>query len=244
MTDAYRLYYWPMIPGRGELVRLVLEQAGAPYVDVARCTEEEGGGMQALLPFVHGKGPGQPAFAPPILVEGDMVLAQTAAICAYLGERHGLAPDDPRRRAQTLQLQLTVNDVVDEAHDTHHPISAALYYEDQKDAAREAAQHFVRERLSLFLPYFEKVLERNGATWLVGDAVTYADLSLFQLLEGLQYAFPRGFAEVAESTPSLLALRERVRGLPRIAAYLASERRMGFNEHGIFRHYPELDLER
>jgi glutathione S-transferase len=243
MTEAYRLYYWPMIPGRGELVRLVLEQAGAPYVDVARSPEGQGGGMQALMSFVRGENPGQPAYAPPILVDGDWVLAQTAAICAYLGERHGLAPDEPGRRAQTLQLQLTVADVVDEAHDTHHPISAALYYEDQKDAAREAAKHFVQERLPRFLPYFESVIERNGGTWLIGDVVTYADLSLFHLLEGLAYAFPRGFAKAADSTPSLLALRERVRNLPRIAAYLASERRMDFNEHGIFRYYPELDLE-
>jgi glutathione S-transferase len=242
MTDSYEIYYWPMIPGRGEFVRLVLEEAGVPYRDVARLPEKEGGGMEALMPFIRGERPGQPVYAPPILVHGDFVLAQTAAICAYLGERHGLAPDGPQERMQTLQLQLTIADVVDETHNTHHPVSAALYYEDQKEAAREAAKQFLAQRLPRFLPYFERVLERNGGQWLIGDGPSYADLSLFQLLEGLAYAFPRAFAKVTESTPLLLALRQRVASRPRIAAYLASDRRLAFNEDGIFRRYPELDL--
>jgi len=172
-----------------------------------------------------------------------LVLAQTAAICAYVGERHGLAPADPKQRFQTLQLQLTVADVVDEAHNTHHPVSGMLYYEDQKDAAAEAAKQFLDQRLPRFLPYFERVLERSGGPWLMGDAPSYADLSLFQLLEGLAYAFPRGLTKVTRSTPLLLALRSRVEGLPRIAAYLSSSRRLAFNEYGVFRHYPELDLD-
>ena len=241
MTEPYELYYWPMLQGRGEFVRLVLEEAAAPYVDVARLPEEQGGGLEPLLQFVKGERPGQPAYAPPILVAGDLVLAQSGAICAYLGERHGLAPDAPGKRKQALQLQLTVADVVDEAHNTHHPISAALYYEEQKDAAREAARRFVEERVPRFLSYFERVLERSGGPWLLGDALTYPDLSLFQLLEGLAYAFPRGFARGAESTPAILDLAGRVAKRPRVAAYLASERRLPFNEHGVFRHYPELD---
>lgn len=243
MTDSYDLYYWPMLPGRGEFVRLVLEEAGVPYRDVARLPEEEGGGVQALMPFIRGERPGFPPYAPPILVHGDLVLAQAAAICAYLAERHGLAPDDSKKRMQALQLQLTIADVSDEAHDTHHPVSVVLYYEDQKEAAREAARQFLDQRLPRFLSYFERVIERSGGPWLMGDALSYADLSLFQLLEGLAYAFPRGFAKVTESTPGLAALRARVASLPRIAAYLASDRRLGFNEHGVFRHYPELDLD-
>jgi glutathione S-transferase len=242
MTDSYDLYYWPMIPGRGEFVRLVLEEARAPYRDVARLPEAEGGGIEPLMAFMRGERAGQPAYAPPILVRGDLVLAQSAAICAFLGECHGLAPEDPAARMQVLQLQLTVADVVDEAHNTHHPISVELYYEDQEDAAREAAAHFLAERLPRFLSYFERVLEHNGGPWLMGDALSYADLSLFQLLEGLAYAFPRGFARVAASTPGLMAHRDRIAIRPRIAAYLASDRRLGFNEQGIFRHYPELDL--
>ncbi len=242
MSNPYQLYYWPMLPGRGEFVRLVLEQAGVPYDDVARLPESEGGGMQALMPFIRGEAPGQPAYAPPILVHGDVVLAQTAAICAYLGERHELAPKNHAGKMHALQLQLTIADVVDEAHDTHHPVSVALYYEDQKEAAKEASKHFLDERLPRFLPYFERVLEHDGGPWLLGDALSYADLSLFQLLEGLAYAFPRGFAKVTESTPGLVALRARVASLPRIAAYLGSERRLPFNEHGVFRQYPELDL--
>jgi len=244
MTEPYELYYWPMLPGRGELVRLDLEQANAPYVDVARLSEEEGGGIERLMEFIRGERSGQPPYAPPFLVHGDLVLAQTATICAHLGERHALAPADPNQRFQTLQLQLTIADVVDEAHNTHHPVSALLYYEDQKDAAAEAAKQFLDQRLPRFLSYFERVLERNGGRWLIGEALSYADLSLFQLLEGLDYAFPRRLAKVTQSTPLLLALRSRVAGLPRIAAYLASSRRLAFNEYGIFRHYPELDRER
>lgn len=241
MTDPYQLYYWPMLPGRGELVRLVLEEAAAPYVDVARLPEDEGGGLEPLLAFVRGDRPGQPAYAPPILVDGELVLAQTAAICAYLGERHALAPRGSGPLKQALQLQLTVADVADEAHDTHHPISVTLYYEDQKDAALRASKKFLDERLPRFLGYFERVLEQSGGPWLMGDTLTYPDLSLFQLLEGLAYAFPRGFARCAESTPRIVALGDRVRKRPRIAAYLESDRRLGFNEHGLFRHYPELD---
>jgi glutathione S-transferase len=208
---------------------------------MARLSEEEGGGIESLMAFVRGERAGQPAYAPPVLVQGDFVLAQTAAICAFLGQRHGLTPDDPEKRMHVLQLQLTIADVVDEAHDAHHPVSGALYYEQQKDAALEAARHFLDERLTRFLPYFERVLGRNGDEWLVGDAMSYADLSLFQLLEGLAFAFPRGFARVVKSTPSLVALRNSIANRPRIAAYLSSDRRLAFNEHGIFRHYPELD---
>jgi len=242
MTTSYELYYWPMLPGRGECVRLVLEEAGATYIDVARLPEGEGGGVSPLLEFIQGKRPGQPAYAPPILVHGELVLAQSAAICAYLGERHGLAPEAPGRRMQALQLQLTIADVTDEAHNTHHPINSSLYYEDQKDAAREAASHFLEQRLPRFLDYFERVLQTSGGAWLLADGLSYPDLSLFQLVEGLAYAFPNGFAQVTESKPMLLALRDRVAKRPRVAAYLASDRRVAFNEYGVFRHYPELDL--
>lgn len=241
-SEAYDLYYWPMIPGRGEFVRLVLEEAGASYRDVARLPESEGGGMNPLMQFVRGERSGQPPYAPPILVHGDLVLAQTAALCAYLGEHHGLAPDDPGERKQALQLQLSIGDVSDEAHNTHHPVAVSLCYEDQKDAAQRAAKHFVDERLPRFLPYFERVLEQSGGPWLLGNALSYPDLSLFHLLEGLAYAFPNGLARASESTPRILALRDRVAARPRIAAYLASDRRMPFNEHGVFRRYPELDL--
>jgi glutathione S-transferase len=242
MTEPYELYYWPVFPGRGEFVRLVLEEAGARYRDMARLTEAEGGGIEALMTFVRGERPGQPACAPPILVHGKLVLARTATIYAFLGEQHGLVPDDPRKRMQVLQLQLTIGDVVNEAHNAHHPVSLGLYYEDQRDSAREAARHLLDERLARFLSYFERVIDRNGGEWLIGDTLSYADLSLFQLLEGLAYAFPRGFAKVTDSTPRLRSLRNRVAKRPRIAAYLASDRRLAFNELGIFRCYPELDL--
>jgi len=241
MPIPYQLYYWPNIPGRGEFVRLVLEEAAAPYVDVGRQSKDQGGGIEAVIAFYAGKNQGHPVFAPPVLTHGELVLAQTAAICHFLGRRHGLAPRDEAGELHALELQLTIADLVDEVHDTHHPVSAALYYEDQKPAAKRRAAHFVKERLPRFLGYFERVLLAGGGDWLVETSVSHADLSLFQALEGLAYAFPRGFARASEATPRVLALRERVRARPRIAAYLASERRMAFNQEGIFRRYPELD---
>ena len=240
-VDPYELYYWPTIPGRGEFVRLVLEEAGVPYVDVGRRPRKQGGGIEAVIAFYAGRREGHPVFAPPVLVHGDLVLAQTAAICHFLGRRHGLAPDDEAGQAHALELQLTIADLVDEVHDTHHPVSAALYYDDQKPEAKRRAAHFVGERLPRFLGYFERVLRHHGGEALLGTHLSHADLSLFQALEGLAYAFPRAFARAGEATPGVLALRERVRARPRIAAYLASDRRMAFNQEGIFRHYPELD---
>jgi len=239
----YELYYWPHIPGRGEFVRLVLEEAGASYADVARRPREEGGGFEAVLPYYAGENAGHPVLAPPILRHGEFVLAQTAAICDYLGRRHGLTPADPTGASHALELQLTVADLVLEAHDTHHPLGAALYYEDQKPEARRRAEGFTAERVPRFLAYFERVRAHHGGPYLLGAAVCHADLGLFQALEGLAYAFPRAFARAAQDVPELLALRDRVRARPRIAAYLASERRMAFNEEGIFRHYPELDAD-
>ena len=241
MPIPYELYYWPNIPGRGEFVRLVLEAAGAAYVDVGRRTRKTGGGIEAVIAFYAGKTPGHPVFAPPVLKQGELVLAQTAAICHFLGRRHGLAPADEAGEVHALELQLTIADLVDEVHDTHHPLSAALYYEDQKPAAKRRAAHFVKERLPRYLGYFERVLRQGRGDWLVSEDLSHADLSLFQAIEGLAYAFPRAFARASGETPRLLALRERVRARPRIAAYLASDRRLAFNQEGIFRHYPELD---
>jgi glutathione S-transferase len=240
-ATPYSLYYWPGIPGRGEFVRLVLEEAGADYVDVGRLPREQDGGMEAVIAFYAGQHVGHPIFAPPVLVHGDLVLAQTAAICHFLGRRHGLCPRDEAGEMHALELQLTIADLVDEAHDTHHPISAWLYYEDQKREAKLRASHFCEQRIPRFLSYFERVLVHNGGEVLAGASLTHADLSLFQALEGLAYAFPRAFAAACQGAPGVLALRERVRARPRIAAYLASERRMPFNQEGIFRCYPELD---
>jgi glutathione S-transferase len=241
VTTPYELYYWPEIPGRGEFVRLVLEEAGVPYVDVGRQPRAQGGGAEAVLAFYEGRNEGHPVFAPPVLKHGDLVVAQTAAICHFLGRRHGLAPGDEAGDAHALELELTIADLVAEVHDTHHPIASSLHYEDQQEAAKLRATHFVAERLLRFLAYFERVLQCNGGEVLVGASITHADLSLFQVLEGLTYAFPRAYASVSAKTPGVRGLAERVRARPRIAAYLASDRRMPFNQQGIFRHYPELD---
>ena len=233
----YELYYWPEIQGRGEFVRLALEEAGARYVDVAR----HPGGENAMIALMNGRRLARPPFAPPFLKAGRLVIGQTANILLYLGPRHGLVPASDAGRLWVHQLQLTLADLVAEAHDTHHPISGSLYYEDQRREAKRRAASFVDERIPKFLGYFEDLLGRSGATYLAGRSVSYADLSLFQVMAGLRYAFPKAMARHARSHRRVAALHDRVAARPRIAAYLASPRRIAFNEQGIFRHYPALD---
>jgi glutathione S-transferase len=234
----YELYYWPEIQGRGEFVRLALEEAGAAYVDVAR----RPGGTEKMLRLLDGSRIERPPFAPPFLRAGKQLIGQTANILLFLGARHGLAPANEAGRLWVNQLQLTIADIVDEAHDTHHPIASSLYYEDQRKEAKRRAADFLATRVPKYLGYFEALLGGGrGATFLVGKQPTYADLSLFQVVAGLRYAFPRAMKRIERRHPRVAALHDRVAARPRIAAYLASERRIPFNEMGIFRHYPELD---
>jgi glutathione S-transferase len=238
----YELYYWPSIQGRGEFVRLVLEEAGARYIDVARGAGR-GAGVEALLRFLDGRKIRRPPFAPPFLKAGRLVIGQTANILQFLGPRHGLAPTAEAGRLWVHELQLTMADFVAEIHDTHHPVGSGLYYEDQKKEARRRADDFLENRAPKFLGYFERVLSRNarGDRYLAGAKLTYADLSMFQIIAGLSYAFPRAMARAARKHRKLFALHGRVQERPRIAAYLASPRRIPFNKEGIFRHYAELD---
>jgi len=238
---AIELHYWPTIQGRGEFVRLLLEEAGAEYVDVAR----RKGGIGAMMRFLDGEQPGALPFAAPFVKVDGAVVSQTANILAFLAPRFGLVPDDEALRAEASQIQLTIADFVAEAHDTHHPIAGSLYYEDQKKEAKRRAQIFVKERMPRYLGWLEDVLARNRESegrWLVGRDLTYADLSAFQVVEGLRYAFPNAMARLERKVRRLVALRDRVGARPRIAAYLASPRRLPFNQDGIFRRYPELDL--
>jgi glutathione S-transferase len=222
----YELYYWPEIQGRGEFVRLALEDTGASYADVARDPK----GMARMKRLLAA----QRAFAPPFLQAGKLIVAQTAAILHYLGPKLGLAPVNEARRAELHAKQLTIMDWVVEVHDSHHPIASSLYYEDQLDEAKRRAQVFLAERLPKFLGHFEAGVAPRAR-------VSYVDLSLFQMIEGLRYAFPRAMRKLERKHPRLVALHDRVRQRPQLAAYLASERRLAFNQAGIFRHYPELD---
>jgi glutathione S-transferase len=234
---TYELYYWPTIQGRGEFVRLALEEAGADYIDVARESEGVAVMMRMMEHADH------PPFAPPFLKDGETIIGQTAAILLYLGARHGLAPKDPAGGLWTHQIQLTISDFVAEAHDTHHPVGVSLYYEDQKDEALRRAQEFRDDRIPKFLNWFETILARNpaGPAHLVGPSPTYVDLSLFQAVEGLSYAFPKAAKRALKKAPRVAALCDAVAERPRIKSYLASPRRIAFNEEGIFRRYPELD---
>jgi glutathione S-transferase len=233
----YELYYWPTIQGRGEYIRLALEEAGADYADVARSER----GMAAMMRTMETKG-GTPPFAPPFLKAGRLVIGQTANILLYLGSRHGIAPKAEAGRLWVHQLQLTVTDFVVEIHDTHHPLGPTLYYEDQRSEAKKRTSEFWGERVPKFAGYFERLLEVNGGAYLTGRKVTYVDLSLFQIVEGLRYAFPRRMKAFERRIPGLVELHDRVASRPNLKAYLSSARRIPFNEDGIFRHYKELDL--
>ncbi|WP_315768199.1 MULTISPECIES: glutathione S-transferase [unclassified Bradyrhizobium] len=231
----YELYYWPMIQGRGEYVRLALEEAGAAYRDVAR--EDGIGAMTAMMDAESDT----PPFAPPFLKAGRRIIGQTANILLFLGPRHGLAPKAEAGQSWLHQLQLTISDFVVEIHDTHHPLGPTLYYEDQRAPARKRAAEFWNERVPKFLGYFERLLANSGGTYVTGRRLTYVDLSLFQIVAGLRYAFPHRMTAFERNIPGLVALHDRVAARPNISAYLASDRRIPFNEDGIFRHYKALD---
>jgi glutathione S-transferase len=241
----YELYYWPTAQGRGEFVRLALEEGCAQYRDVAR-ESGKGAGIAAMMRTLNDRAVERPPLAPPFLKAGRLLIGQTANILQFLGPRHGLAPRTEAGRLWTHQLQLTIADFVVEIHDTHHPVAGSLYYEDQKKEARRRAADFVQNRAPKFLGYFEKVLAQSasGKRFMLGAQLTYADLSMFQVMAGLSYAFPNAMRNAARKYPRLFALHSRIQERPRIAAYLASPRRIPFNNEGIFRYYPELDASR
>ncbi|MBB3406993.1 glutathione S-transferase [Rhizobium sp. BK316] len=241
---TYELYYWDGIQGRGEFVRLALEEAGADYIDVAR-QSGRGRGTGAMFAIMQSDSEAHIPFAPPFLKDGDLIIPHVANILLYLGPKLRLAPDDEGMRYVVNGLQLTITDFVAEVHDTHHPIATSLYYEDQKEEAKARSADFIRERIPKFLGYFERVLQQNphGPKHIAGNALTYVDLSLFQIVEGLLYAFPKAMSSYRSKYPLLAALQDSVEQRPNISRYLKSDRRLPFNTEGIFRHYPELDME-
>lgn len=239
----YELYYWPGIQGRGEFVRLALEEGAAEYRDIALLSEEQGGGVPAMMKFLEDPDCLRPPFAPPFLKAGRRLIGQTANILLFLGPRLALAPRDQGGRLWVHQLQLTLADFIVEIHDTHHPIASGLYYEQQKAEAKRRSRDFLARRLPKFLGYFERVLERNPDSdkWLAGGRLSYVDLSMAQVIAGLRYAFPMASAKALRVHPRLRALHDEVFARPRIKRYVASGRRLVFNQDDIFRRYRELD---
>lgn len=233
----YQLYYWPKIQGRGEFVRLALEDAGAAYDDVAR----RPGGLERMMAMMENARDKRPPFAPPFLKAGRLVIAHTAEILYFLGARLRLAPRTEADRLWLHQLQLTLTDFLKEIHDTHHPLGGEFYYEDAKAEARRYAENFRQNRLPKYLGYFERVLAKSAGPFVLGRRASYVDLSLFQVVEGLRYAFPEAMRRAERKSPRVVAVHDRVADRERIRAYLASPRRIAFNEMGIFRRYPELD---
>ena len=237
MKAEYQLLYWPMIPGRGEFIRLALEASQTPYRDLAR--ETDGKGIGEVTEFLGGKRAGS-TYACPVLLHGEVVLSHVASILYYLGPRIQMAPTEEIPRLHANQIQLTISDAVAEVHNTHHPITTTLGYEEQAQAAKRAGQLFCEKRLPKWLHYFENLLNGSEA-WLMGEQFSYLDTSLFQLLDGLQYAFANTLTAEKQAYPRLFAHWARVREQSAVAAYLSSERRLPYNEDGIFRRYPELD---
>ncbi|MDR5757241.1 glutathione S-transferase family protein [Caballeronia sp. LZ035] len=239
----YELHYWDGLQGRGEFVRLALEDAGAPYIEVVRESKKNGYGMNAMMKILDSKTEPHIPFAPPFLKNGELIVSHVANILLYLGPKLGLAPQDEGLRYVANGLQLTIADFVAEVHDTHHPLATDLYYEDQKDAAKIRTKNFLDKRVPKFMGYFERVLKQNpaGDTQMIGEQTSYVDLSMFQIVDGLHYAFPRAMKRFGEHYPRVAALHDAVLQRPNIAAYVDSDRRLPFNESGIFRHYPELD---
>jgi glutathione S-transferase len=235
----YALYYWPSVQGRGEFIRLALEEAGADYVDVARRPGKRG--VPAMMKLMENPRLIRSPYAPPFVKAGKIIVAQTANVLLFLGPRLKLAPRDEGGRLWTHQLQLTISDLVNEIHDTHHPVSSWLYFEEQRPAARRRSKDFWRYRVPKFLGYFERVLNKNGGRFTIGRRLTYVDLSLFQIVEGLRYAFPKRMKRFERKIPGLIALHDRIAKRPRIASYLASPRRIPFSQWGIYRYFKELD---
>lgn len=237
----YELYYWPHIQGRGEYVRLALEEGEAEYIDVARLPEAEGGGPRTIARLLQDARVARPPFAPPLLKSGKLVVSHTANILQYLSPRLGLVPKAEAQRLWAHGLQLTITDFVGEAHDVHHPIANGLYYEEQKTESLRRSGHFRTERLTKYLKYFEAVLARSGGKYMLGRSLSYVDLSMFQMMASLNCAFPKTMAGMRANVPRLLSLHDVVAARPRIAKYLASSARLPFSTNDLMRHYPELD---
>jgi len=239
----YELYYWPGIQGRGEFVRLALEEAAAPYRDIALVPESKGGGVRAIQRVLQNRTLAHIPFAPPFLRAGREWIGQTANILLFLGERLGLAPRNASGKRWVHQLQLTIADFVCEVHDSHHPVGSGLYYRQQKREAKRRSEEFRDSRMPKFLGYFERVMGGHGSngTWMVGSRISYVDLSMAQVIAGLRYAFPVASHRVLRKCPRLRALHDEVFSRPNIERYVASARRLAFNNDGIFRRYPELD---
>jgi glutathione S-transferase len=240
---TYQLYYWPGIQGRGEFIRLALEEGGADYRDVALVPDSKGGGVPAILRMLEARGSQRPPFAVPVLAARRQLIAQTPNILLFLGGALGLAPRDEAGRLWVHQLTLTVLDLFVEIFDTHHPLGDGYAYEEQKAAARRRTGDFLKVRLPKFMTYFEEVLGRNRAhaPWMGGARLSYADLSMAQVIAGLRYAFPRATARALRKRPRLARLHDAVFARPRIARYVDSGRRTPFNNEDLFRHYPSLD---
>ena len=203
-------------------MRLALEEAGADYVDVARRGRQTRR-APAMMKLLESNPAGAAALCAAVPEAGKDISRRRRSFCSISAPRLSLAPRDEAGRLWAHQLQLTVTDLVVHIHDTHHPVSGWLYYEEQRPAAKRRTADFWRYRAPKFLGYFERVLQRNGGKYMVGRRLTYVDLSLFQIVEGLRYAFPKRMKRFEKKVPLLIALHDRVAKRPRIAAYLVLE---------------------
>ncbi|KAK4058824.1 hypothetical protein OIO90_000270 [Microbotryomycetes sp. JL221] len=251
----FEVVYHAGIPGRAEFVRLMFEATGVTYRDAP---QEDG--QDCIIPYVtgnfadHDKNP--LPFAVPVLRHNDVVISQVPNIVLYLSSR--LPPIDldgeSTNTAQTpaplhdlstfhwLEQLMTILDMNNEVHETHHPIDIRLYYEDQKAEAQKRAQAFREARIPKFLGNFENNIKKHTSGFL-NEKVSPADLALFHMVEGILFAFPERINQVKSEFPHVFKLRDTIKSSRRIQAYINSGRRIPFNNYGIFRHYTELDGE-
>ena len=197
-----------------------------------------------MLALLHGEGTSHIPFAPPFLRDGGVIVSHAAAILLYPGRADRTRANRRRTGAYGRTRYRAITDIVAEVYNSHHPIDADKWFHEQKDAAIARAAVFRRDRMPKYsFGWFERLLAANpaGVDHLVGGFVTYADLSLFQLVEGLRFAFPLASERTLARLPRVTALHKAMAERPRLKAYLASERRVPFKETGIFRRYPELD---
>lgn len=253
-NPTFELLYHPSVPGRGEFIRLALEAASIPYNDVANNDKKGYSIVQAACsPKSTGDTDGNPpAFAPPALrVPGagkdgkTLLIYQTPNILIYLGPHLGLAPEDEVERLWVNQNMLTALDLNNETHDTHHPIAVMQYYEDQKEEALKKSKNFRENRIPKYFSFFERVLKGNEETgkgkYLVSDMLTYADTTLWQVMDGLHFAFPKELEARSNDYPLLFGtFYPSIKEEKHLKEYLASDRRLPYSM-GVFRHYPELD---
>ena len=203
---AYRLFYWEK-RGRGEQIRLLLNELGQEYEDVYVPMNEE-------FMKLKRQGPGTLYFGSvPMLEDGDFKLAQGPVIMNYLGRKHGLMPADLQPAAKTEAMVVGAEDM------------RMAYFRLLGDGREEKQAKFVGGAWNdRWLSAWSGLIELNGDTgYLVGSTLTQADLAVWDALDAIiTWIDGATFASFAR----VQKFYESIKARPAIASYLASDRRI------------------